>query len=117
MNEIENNENIYNENIYKCHMKDNNKIFDCILIIHSSGIYVYKESEDNNSNKIFSLLVIIEYNDLQFLKTNNKFKDSLLIYFKDDNKINHLFIIDFPKFELIKDFIDKIQMYLEKLKK
>ena len=117
MNEIENNENIYNENIYKCHMKDNNKIFDCILIIHSSGIYVYKESEDNNSNKIFSLLVIIEYNDLQFLITNNKFKDSLLIYFKDDNKINHLFIIDFPKFELIKDFIDKIQMYLEKLKK
>ena len=116
MNEIENNENIYNDNIYKCNMKDDNKVFDCILIIHSSGIYVYKESEDNNSNKIFILLVIIQYNELQFLKTNNKYKDSLFIYFKED-KINHLFMIDFPNFELIKDFIDKIQMYLEKLKK
>ena len=42
-----------------------------------------------------------------------KYKNSVFIYFNDENKINQLLVIDFLNYELIKEFIQKIQIFLD----
>ena len=107
------NKSVDKENIYKCQMKNENKIKECFLVITFSKLFIYNENENENSDKKFISLTVIKYSNLQYIKNNIKYKNSVFIYFNDENKINQLLVIDFLNYELIKEFIQKIQIFLD----
>ena len=94
-------------------MKNENKIKECFLVITFSKLFIYNENENESSDKKFISLTVIKYSNLQYIKNNIKYKNSVFIYFNDENKINQLLVIDFLNYELIKEFIQKIQIFLD----